>query len=79
MCDVLPLVLEANLQQVQSKLIRWLQKSIEFYVCYVTQPPQASIDTPLSPGPGLLGNIVQLMCYQSVMLPSNCMQCRHIN
>jgi hypothetical protein len=55
-CDVLPLVLKSELPQVQPKqLIRWLQKSIEFYVCYVTQPPQAKSDTPLSPGPGNLG------------------------
>jgi integrator complex subunit 10 len=38
-CDVLPLVLEVSLPPVMHKdLFRWLQKSIEFYVAYLTQP-----------------------------------------
>ncbi|ELU13278.1 hypothetical protein CAPTEDRAFT_165793 [Capitella teleta] len=37
-CDVLPLVLGVSLPQVSHKqLYRWLQKSIEFYISFLTQ------------------------------------------
>ncbi|KAI0239979.1 hypothetical protein LSAT2_009312 [Lamellibrachia satsuma] len=52
-CDVLPLLLGCPQLQVSAKyLYRLLQKSIEFYVCYITQPT-TSTDQLSSPGPEL--------------------------
>ncbi|XP_041373547.1 integrator complex subunit 10-like [Gigantopelta aegis] len=48
-CDTLPLILEKgrHLDMKPCQLYTWLQRAIEFYVSYITQP--ASSDTPLSP------------------------------
>ena len=48
-CDMLPLVLKAGVKDVPQKLVlRWLQKTIEFYVCYSTQADPE--DSQLTPG-----------------------------
>ncbi|KAL4228480.1 Integrator complex subunit 10 [Mactra antiquata] len=51
-CDVLPLILKKDSKvKVQAKdLYTWLQKSVEFYISFVTQPPSHSEPiTPMSP------------------------------
>ena len=48
-CDILPLVLRGNLADNPTKRIhRWIQKAIEFYICYMAQPP-APQETDSSP------------------------------
>lgn len=50
-CDVLPLVLSVPLPEVQYKqLVRWMQKSIEFFIMYITQPGSGDSPAVLSPG-----------------------------
>lgn len=50
-CDVLPLVLQRKqqLHHHSQALYTWLQKSVEFYISFVTQPPSHEPATPLSP------------------------------
>lgn len=49
-CDVLPLVLSVPLPEVQYKqLVRWMQKSIEFFIMYITQPGSGDSPAVLSP------------------------------
>ncbi|WAR06027.1 INT10-like protein, partial [Mya arenaria] len=51
-CDVLPLVLQkgSGVKMKSSNLYLWLQKSVEFYISFITTPPSASEPaTPLSP------------------------------
>lgn len=51
-CDVLPLVLKkgSQVKVLGSDLYIWLQKSVEFYISFVTQPPVShEPTTPMSP------------------------------
>ncbi|XP_060581049.1 integrator complex subunit 10-like [Ruditapes philippinarum] len=52
-CDVLPLVLKkgSQVKVLANDLYVWLQKCVEFYISFVTQPPPSSHEptTPLSP------------------------------
>ncbi|KAL5019854.1 hypothetical protein ScPMuIL_002746 [Solemya velum] len=49
-CDVLPLVLQRckHVEVSTKHVCKWLLKSVEFYVSYVTQPPSQDA-TPMSP------------------------------
>ena len=51
-CDVLPLMLRAGtmLNLPHKYFYKWLQKVIEFYICYITQLPQS--DLPPTPTTG---------------------------
>ncbi|XP_074652222.1 integrator complex subunit 10-like [Tubulanus polymorphus] len=61
-CDVLPLLLKsANLNLGHKTLYRWLQKSIDFYVCYATRPapPSELNDNTSDVFAGRRGSVIQ--------------------
>ena len=67
-CDVLPLVLQKGSQMKvkTSNLYNWLQKSVEFYISFVTQPPsQQEPSTPLSPGTAIMDQKSAFMLFDT--------------
>ncbi|CAH1796268.1 unnamed protein product, partial [Owenia fusiformis] len=54
-CDIMPIILRYQKLDAPVKHIqKWLQKSIEFYISYIAQPPSKDINTPMLKSPDLM-------------------------